>query len=273
MNELLNTFITSERSSPVRRHYEWATDVVEYENMLQQRNQVVTTPRRHWFLQWSLMDETDRDSLLELFQRARGRYGTFLFEDDKDMVGAGHLPADGTDLFQMYHIYYDGESESFNETKKEISAVTSVKVSGVSKSSPGDYTYGATTGILDFGVAPKRYSIVDSDVGGKWFKVAGDRQTDFPDASTMEVTDSDDSDNDGEYIVASTSFDAVNTTIICTTAPASNNESGGYCCQYVEFEFEFYYRVMFAQDVLEDLMNFPDLWNVTDLEIIEVKPT
>lgn len=87
MNEVLNDFVSLPFSYPVNKRLIWRTDIVVLDTAKEQRNQVWSQPLRQWVLIWDIMNETVRNELVELYQRAKGMYNTFLFRDVKDEDG------------------------------------------------------------------------------------------------------------------------------------------------------------------------------------------
>lgn len=107
--EVINDYIGKLFSYPLRKQYAWGTDLVAYDSGIEQRNQLWTQPIRHWFLSYKILNSAQVDGMFTLFNRAKGQYETFLFEDS---------PA-GTD--------YPGEYEetcSFTQAKIEIDTAT-----------------------------------------------------------------------------------------------------------------------------------------------------
>jgi len=108
--------------APVKRKREWRSDGVQYDNWQEQFNQVSSRPRRHWFINWAVLDEAARDKLVELFDAARGRYDSFLWLDDKEYLASGELiTTDGSETqYQLQCTYYSGEDYEWTEDKKDI---------------------------------------------------------------------------------------------------------------------------------------------------------
>jgi len=270
MNLVITDFVNFLQAEPLQKHFQWFTDVVRYDSGKEQRNQIMSRPVRHWFINWEMLPKINRDKLLEIFNRSKGRYDTFLFEDNDEKstvcsftqnaraitaidqsaktftIGGDHavdfpkdrtfdvagstgndgiyttvsasydgtntiiivseaIPnatADGNILaleFQLFATYYSGESESWNEDRKDIKPDNcTVKVDSVQKTEDTDYTLDDNTGILIF---------VPDVVG---------------DTDIVEVT------------------------------------------------FNYYFRIRFAEDTHEDIMHHPGLWNAGRLHVIEV---
>jgi len=112
--EILNSFIDWEECNPLQKVFEWGTDLVTYDSGTEQRNQIRTTPKRHWFLNWSILPKANRDKLIELFQRAAGRYRTFRFLDAEEYQGSCTIP-DSTTSYQLRTTHYSGEDEGWPE--------------------------------------------------------------------------------------------------------------------------------------------------------------
>lgn len=171
MNTVLNTLVNWPEGSPLRKSFEWVTDLVSYDNRKEQRNQLLEQPIRHWFLNFPMLPEANRNSLIELFNRARGRNTTFLYTDTDDYactytqcsITAVAAQVD----FQLKKRYYVSESEYWDEDKKDIVSgaiyAPTVKVDAVTKTEGVDYTLDDTTGIVTFGAAPGAGTVITAD--------------------------------------------------------------------------------------------------------------
>lgn len=164
INLVINDFVGDaaftgfDEACPLKKHYEWQTDLVRYDNRKEQRNQILAQPVRHWFINWQIMDQAARNKLIELFQRAKGRYDTFLCEDSDDYACAltdwSYTAAGGETEVQLQKTYYIGETEAWTEDKTKIQPGTiyapTVKIDAAVKTEGVDYTLDDTTGIIDF---------------------------------------------------------------------------------------------------------------------------
>ena len=152
-------------AAPVHKEREWRTDQVGYDTWKEQRNQICTQPRRHWFINWELMNLAARDQLREIFDAARGRYNTFLWLDnDEYLATAALITTDGTEnAYQLKCTYHGGESYSWDEDKKDIvpgatyPPVVTHSIDGAQTevaATPGanEYVLDDTTGIMTWGV-------------------------------------------------------------------------------------------------------------------------
>lgn len=151
-------FIKWYQQEPVEKTFEWKTDVVEYDNKNNQRNRVWSTPRRHWFLNFVFMEKRIRDRIIEIFNRAKGMYDSFLLKDEDDYSATSIFVGDGeTKTFQLEKYYYpisdDFDEIGWTESKEDIKDGTvSVKFDEVSQ--PTGWSVGCTTGIITFDSAP-----------------------------------------------------------------------------------------------------------------------
>jgi len=157
--EVLNTFIDYSEGNPLKKSFEWRTDLVGFDSGVEQRNKIWTAPRRHWFLNWPMLNKATRDKLIELFQRAHGRYDTFLYQDSDDyecaLAECSITAVAAQVLFQLKKsYYYDKADETWDENKKDIqpSSIFApvIKVDGAAKSEWVDFTLDDSTGIVDF---------------------------------------------------------------------------------------------------------------------------
>lgn len=125
---VMNTFVADaafsgfDQVTPVQKQREWGTDVATYATWCEQRNQWAPRPRRHWFINWELLDKAGRDKLIELFDAAKARYDTFLWlDDDEYLASAVVIATNGTAAsYQLKQNYRNGESYQWTENKKDI---------------------------------------------------------------------------------------------------------------------------------------------------------
>lgn len=240
MNVVINDFVDFEQSGPLKKRYRWFTEVARFDSGVEQRNQVMSRPVRSWDMNWAILDATERDNLIELFQRAKGKYDTFLYEDsddyeatcaftqaqvaivsastgdatftvsgdlatefetgvkfaitgtasnDGDYVCTADATSDGTDTilyvaavpadqgasgyllrkeFQLFAPYYEGESETWSEDRKDIQPdEISVTVAGGGVTEGVEYTLDDNTGIIIF---EDTYAPADGEVISATFK-------------------------------------------------------------------------------------------------------
>ncbi len=167
MNLVINDFIGDaaftgfDETEPMRKTFEWVTDKVSFDSRKEQRNQIISRPIRHWFPNWEILDSAARLKAIELFQRAKGKYDTFLYTDRDDFLADEiTIATDGVEAtYQLIQEYYDGETESWDENKKDIvpggtyAPVVTHNVDGAQSevaAAPGanEYTLSDTTGIM-----------------------------------------------------------------------------------------------------------------------------
>ena len=169
--ELLNIYIEKLFGYPLVVRYEWRTDVVSFDSSKEQRNQVLAQPIRHWTLPYSNLSVAQRNKLVELFNRAKGRYGTFKFEDPNDfqcLLTECSITAIAAQTdFQLIKSYYIGETETWNENKSDIQPSTLypplVRVDGAIQTEGVGYTLDDSTGIVIFGAAPGAGKVITAD--------------------------------------------------------------------------------------------------------------
>ena len=170
MNIVINDFVGDAaftgfgEATPLKKRFEWQTDLVKFDNRKEQRNQILEQPVRHWTINWSMMDLAARNKLIELYNRAKGRFDTFLYADKDDFETAltdWEFIADGGETTtQLQKEYFKGESESWTEDKKDIQPSAKfapiVKIDAVTKTEGTHFTLDDTTGIIDWtsGSAP-----------------------------------------------------------------------------------------------------------------------
>lgn len=167
MNIVLNDVLAAaaftgfDESHPLRKSFQWITERVMYDSRKEQRNQILSRPIRHWWLNYDIMDQGARDALIEIFQRAAGRYRSFLYTDREDyQATAITIATDGTTAsYQLVQTYYPGETEEWDEDKKDIvpggtfAPVVTHNNDGAQTEVPAgpgadEYTLDDTTGIM-----------------------------------------------------------------------------------------------------------------------------
>lgn len=155
MIEVLNTFISKSPSLPFTRYFQWQTDLVSYGSQREQRNQIWPEPLRHWRMDWNYLPQINRDELVELSQRAHGRFRIFLYQDPKDYhtaFGECSITADGTaGPFQLIKTYYPDKPETWTEHRHRIVPDSeTIRVEGTTKARGTDYTIDNDTGKITF---------------------------------------------------------------------------------------------------------------------------
>jgi len=88
MNLTINDYIGVQATHPVSKVNNWFTDVVKFDSGVEQRNQIRESPTRMWRISWSILTETQRNSAMEIYDRAKGRYDTFQFRDPQEESGS-----------------------------------------------------------------------------------------------------------------------------------------------------------------------------------------
>lgn len=157
--------------APLRKSFNWLTDLVSFDSGKEQRNQILEQPIREWPVNWQWMDVAARNKLIELFQRAKGRHTTFLYSDEDDyeceLTECSILAIADQTNFQLIKTYYVGETETWDEEKKDIVPGATfppvVKVGVDIKTEGVDYTLDDTTGIVIFGAAPRVDKVITAN--------------------------------------------------------------------------------------------------------------
>ena len=152
------SFIGFDETEPLRKEIEFVTDVVGYDSGKEQRNQIMEQPRRRWPLNWAILDLAGRDKLLELYQRAKGRYEEFLLADRWDyecsLTDWSYTAAGAETTTQLKKSYYNGETEEWTETKTKVQPSAKfapiIKIDAVTKTEGNHFTLDDTTGIIDW---------------------------------------------------------------------------------------------------------------------------
>lgn len=154
MNTVILDFINWFEKDPVEKTLEWKTDVVEYDNKNNQRNQVWSAPRRHWFINLATMKKRARDRVIEFFNRAKGMGNSFLYKDEDDYSAVcDFVGTSGSGIFQLEKIYYP-ISDDFSEIgwveEKEDIKSSSVVVTVDGSPLASSWTVDENTGLITF---------------------------------------------------------------------------------------------------------------------------
>jgi len=149
---------------PLRKRFIWLTDVANYDTGPEQRNQILEQPLREWPINWQWLETAARNKLLELFNRGKGRYNSFLYRDRDDyecaLAECSVTAVGGETTTQLIKSYYPGTAETWDEDKTDIVPGTSfapvVKIDGGVKTEGTHFTLDDSTGIIDWsgGSAP-----------------------------------------------------------------------------------------------------------------------
>jgi len=168
MNLVINDFVGDAAFSgfgqvhPVVMDMVWLTDVVKRGTFKEQRNQIAAQPQRVWQVNWKVLDEAARNKLMELKNRAAGRYREFLWYDYRDGYGDydctytdwEYTLSTGDTTTQLQKTYYKGETEEWTEDKARIVPGTTysptIKVDNIEKTegAADDYTLDDETGLI-----------------------------------------------------------------------------------------------------------------------------
>lgn len=154
---------------PAHRRFQWQTDIVSLAGTRRQsqRNQILEQPIRHWFINWQGLLLEEQERFLEIFNRAKGAYDTFLLLDTDPggdykcvLTDWSYTAIGGETTTQLGKTYYIGQAESWTEDKKDIVPgvmyAPMVKINGTTKTEGTHFTLNDTTGIIDWtaGSAP-----------------------------------------------------------------------------------------------------------------------
>jgi uncharacterized protein (TIGR02217 family) len=187
MEIVINDFVKDaaygcfDEQAPLEKRFRWFTDMVKYDSRAEQRNQTSEAPERRWAINWEWLDEPARSKLIELFQRAKGKYDFFLYRDGAD----GGIDNDGGDQLvtvtdwsctlttgdtttQLQQTYYKGETEEWTEDRTKIQPsskyVPTIYVDDVAKTEGADFTLDDTTGLITWtGHTPATAEVVTAD--------------------------------------------------------------------------------------------------------------
>ena len=149
-------YIGFDQANPERTDFQWKTDIARFDNAKEQRNQILEQPVRSWRINWPFLDLAARDKLIEIFQRAKGMFDTFLWADRTDfetsLTDWSHVLSTGDATTQLQKTYYIGETEAWTEDKKNIQPSAKfapiIKVDAATKTEGVDFTLDDTTGVI-----------------------------------------------------------------------------------------------------------------------------
>jgi len=169
--EVINDFIGDLFGYDLQCNILWKTDIVKYDTGVEQRNQIWSVPKRSWVLPYNNLTLTQRNNLVELFNRMRGGCSEFLFEDPFDyecaLTECSITAVAAQTNFQLLKKYYPNESDYFSENKKDIQPSTVhqpiIKVDGATKTETNHYNLDDATGIVVFGSAPGAGKVITAN--------------------------------------------------------------------------------------------------------------
>ena len=171
VNLVLSDKISVGEQSPRVTRYEWKSEVVTYDSGKEQRNQVWERPKRYWTFNFNWLTATARAELLEIFNRTRGMYNTFLLADIIDYACGltdWSYTATGTEATtQLAKTYYKGETEEWTENKTRIQPsakyTPTIKIDGVAQTEGVNFTLDDGTGIITWTSAITVGKVITAD--------------------------------------------------------------------------------------------------------------
>jgi uncharacterized protein (TIGR02217 family) len=165
MNLEIRNFVNKGEQWPRTRTFEWLTETVGYFSGSEQRNQILDRPIRHWKILWDWLTAAQRDKIVEIFNRAKGKFETFLLLDRKNVLESeGDFACTYTDwsyvavgaetTTQLQKTYYKGTAEEWTEDKTRIQPSTiyppTIKINGIAKTEGVHFTLDDDTGIINW---------------------------------------------------------------------------------------------------------------------------
>jgi uncharacterized protein (TIGR02217 family) len=165
MNIVLSDYVDPDYGlkHPVEMEFIWATDIASY-GLKEQANQLWSRPKRRWPVQWAGIKAAARTRFNEIFNRAAGRFVTFLWSDRDDfacgLTDWSYTAVGAETTTQLAKDYFGDEAETWQENKKAIvpsgTYAPTVKIDGVTKTEGTHFTLDDATGIIDWtaGSAP-----------------------------------------------------------------------------------------------------------------------
>jgi len=251
MNLVINDCIGVQATHPVSKINNWFTDVVKFDSGKEQRNQIRESPTRGWVINWSILTESQRNSAMEIYNRAKGRYDTFQFRDPQEESGSStekaieYTATAADNTAKTFTITGDVLEIFTNGTKFEITSGVNDGdwvCDGDSTSDGSDTTVtvtaaptttavSATLSIQDYQLNTTYYSgkseewtedrneiqnfaITGVSVGDDTFTIAGSHLEQLEAGTKFIVTDS--TGNDENWVVDSVARSGINTVVTVT---------------------------------------------------------
>lgn len=256
--------------NPLDFTYVWETDVIVYDNQLEQRRAAKPRARNKWVLSWNRMLEPERDRLLAMHRRTRGRYRSFLLLDryDQDFqqimgIGVGsfevHTSSSSLDRFSIPPGDGDQTTVFTAGVRFYVDAGANIGTWTVLSSSFSDRTYilvvedvpsTSGDGVIFF---PDFTVTMTGDRVGQTF----DKLLLFPATGSAVLIDNVAQELSVDYTVSANTI---------TFLPGSIPISG----EVVSSLFTFYFPVRFVSDELMLTKSSPFLYEPPPIEIVEV---
>jgi len=245
-------FIGKEKSYPLLRRRSWSTDVVSYDSTLEQMNELWSHPVRFWGLQYRFMNSAQRDKILELFDACRGQARQLYFEDVLDYqsicswVQSNYTIVEVNQVHKYFKISGQHAGKFLENWKFKISGGGNTGIYTVDYASQSaTYTWiyvdevipSATPGGAILRMYLQLFKTYYSETPYSWNEPKQDIK---PDACIVKV--------DGVTKTEGVDYTLSDTDGIIKFA-------AGYvpsASVAIEATFDFYYRVRFLNDLLED---------------------
>lgn len=133
----------------------WKTHVQESVSGKELRSALMNYPLYKWSLNYEVLRAeaayTELQQLMGFFNARKGAFDSFLYPDPDDNTVTNYQFGIGdgsTTGFQLARVY-----GSFVEPVQNVNTITNIKVAGVIKTNPANYTINST-GFVTFAVAP-----------------------------------------------------------------------------------------------------------------------
>jgi len=266
---IINTaFIGKDKSHPFIRRRAWSTDVTSYDSSLEQTNELWSYPDRYWGIQYRNLSVGQRGKIIELFDACRGMGRQLYFEDPLDYqtvcswVQSNYTIIEVDQTEKYFKISGQHAGKFLEDWKFKISGGSNAGIYTVSRSSQSaSYTWiyvdeaipSATPGGTILRMYFQLYKTYYSGTSYSWNEPKKDIKPDVCTVTVGGVTKTEGVDytlDDTEGIIkfASGYVPSAGVTIGAT--------------------YDFYYRVRFVSDTLEDSQ--PN-YRFYDIDILWVK--
>jgi hypothetical protein len=249
------TFIGKQFAYPLRRRKQWNSSRVGYQSGQEQFNEVWALPIRFWGIQWMHLSEAQRDKLVEAFDACRGQSRYLHFIDPIDYQGSSAWTQAEKSITAV-----DQTNKQFTISGLHASAFLkdwTFKVTG-STGNDGIYTVvSASQTTTPETIITVSESIPDSTADGSVLRMYFQLYNEYYTGETYSFSEPKQDIQPNSQVVtvaAANQTEGVDYTIddeegIIVFVDASTPTDG----QAISVTFDFYYRVRFMEDQLEEV--------------------
>lgn len=266
-------FVGKKGTWPLTRRKTWNTEVVSYDSSSEQTNELWSYPVRFWSIRWRLLNITQRNKMLELFDACRGQARQLYFKDSIDYQSTyswtqpdwtiGDVDQD-EDYFRI-----TGQHASKFLVGWEFLVDGSTGNDGVytveKVSQDASYTYiyveeEIPHATADGNLLRMYFQLCKEYYTGEDYAFTEPKQDIIPGEITVDVDDRSWATEGVDYTLTDTEgvimFDSALVPVVDAV---------------IEVVFDFYYRVRFVSDEFEDVNHVLEYYNPDVVSIKEIK--